>query len=116
MTEQLTLFGSSDFVVAPTKPGVYQYAAILFTSLGGTTKGKQTHWPLSASIQSCTCDCEDCEFLDHCSEQPCEFSDVLPDNAVPLLDVLKDKQRMSGIEPDARFAWRRIIVGPWEEV
>jgi hypothetical protein len=46
----------------------------------------------------------------------CGFSDVLPDTALTVLVFLRDQQRKHGVEPDARFAWRRLIVGDWAEV
>ena len=73
---QLELFDASDAVIAPGRPGRYQHAAILFTALGGDRKGQPAHWPLPSTVQACECDCEDCEFLGHCSDDPCGFTDV----------------------------------------
>lgn len=112
---QLELFDASDAVIAPGKPGRYQHAAILFTALGGDREGQPAHWPLPSTVQSCRCDCEDCEFLGHCSDDPCGFTDVLPDSALTVLEWLRDQQRKFGVLPDARFAWRRLIVGEWTE-
>jgi hypothetical protein len=40
---------------------------------------------------------------------------VLPDSALTVLEFLRDQQRKFGVLPDARFAWRRLIVGEWTE-
>jgi hypothetical protein len=113
---QLVLDGLDPVTTSVKEAGRYQMAAVVFTAVGGNQPGKQTHWPLASTAQRCECDCEDCEFLDHCSDDQCEFTDVLPDTALTMLTFLRDQQRKHGVEPDARFAWRRLIVGDWNEV
>ena len=114
MTE-LTLFDDYDAIVAPADPGRFQHAAVIYTALGGKRKGQLAAWPVG-SVQRCECDCEDCEYLGHCSTDPCGFTDVLPDTALQILEYIKSQQRSFGVEVDARFAWRRLNVGPWEEM
>lgn len=116
MSDQFTLFDECDAVIAPATPGRYQHAAVIFTALGGKRQGQMSAWPITSTVQCCECDCEDCEYLDHCNEDPCKFSDVLPDSAMQVLEYIRSQQKSFGVEVDARFAWRRLNVGPWEEV
>jgi hypothetical protein len=109
---QLVLDGLDAGTTSVKEAGRYQMAAVVYTA----QPGHQTHWPLASTAQRCDCDCEDCEFLDHCSDDQCQFTDVLPDTALTMLTFLRDQQRKHGVEPDARFAWRRLIVGDWAEV
>jgi hypothetical protein len=115
VSAQLSMFEQFDAIVAPPTSGRYQHAAVIFTALGGKRQGELAAWPVASTVQCCECDCEDCEFLGHCSTDPCGFNDVLPDTALQILEYIRGQQRSFGVEVDARFAWRRLQVGPWED-